>query len=96
MTASPLVSSSEPSRRQRSRKAAIPASIWPPRMPAPLAAAYCGEVSVDAFLAQVRRGTYPAPAVKQGRRQIWTKAELDTAIQPAPDRDMGADVAQDL
>ncbi|MGJ4888891.1 hypothetical protein ACQR1Y_11895 [Bradyrhizobium sp. HKCCYLRH3099] len=78
------------------RPATLPAGLWPPRMPAATAAAYCGEVSVDAFLGQVRRGTYPAPVVKQGRRQIWAKADLDRAIQPAPDHDIGADVALDL
>jgi hypothetical protein len=50
-------------------------------MPAAMAAAYVGEVSVAAFLEQVRRGTYPPPVVKQGRRQIWAKTDLDRAIQ---------------
>ncbi|MGJ4893731.1 hypothetical protein ACQR2B_06835 [Bradyrhizobium oligotrophicum] len=79
-----------------SRPIAYPSGSWPPRMPADLAAAYCGEASVDVFLRQVKAGSYPQPVVKQGRRQIWAKADLDRAIQPTPDQDIAADVALDL
>ena len=62
------------------RPALIPAGLWPPRMPVEMAAGYCGERSVDVFLAEVRAGTYPAPVVKRGRKQIWAKEDLDRAI----------------
>jgi len=42
-----------------------PFRLWPRRMPAELAAAYCGEPTVEAFKARV--GTeYPEPRVKSG------------------------------
>jgi hypothetical protein len=62
------------------RPALIPAGLWPPRMPVEMAAGYCGERSVGVFLAEVRAGTYPAPVVKRGRKQIWAKDDLDQAI----------------
>lgn len=64
------------------RQALVPAGLWPPRMPVEMAAGYCGEVSAEVFLAQVRAGTYPAPVIKRGRRQIWAKDDLDRAIGP--------------
>ncbi|MET4342004.1 hypothetical protein [Bradyrhizobium sp. RT9a] len=63
-----------------SRPAAIPAGLWPPRMPVEIAAGYCGERSAESFLREVRAGTYPAPAVKRGRRQIWLKTDLDQVV----------------
>lgn len=64
-----------------SRPPFIPPGLWPPRMPADMAAGYCGERSVEAFLSAVRRGEYPQPRIKQGRRRIWLKEDLDRVIQ---------------
>ena len=70
----------------------IPAGSWPRRMQAPLAAAYCGEVSVEEFLKRVGKD-YPRPRVAEGRRQLWLRDDLDAAIAPnlVPD-----DIAEDL
>ncbi|UGY03165.1 hypothetical protein [Bradyrhizobium quebecense] len=62
------------------RPATLLPSVYPPRQPAAMAAGYCGEVSVESFLREVKAGTYPQPAIKRGRRQIWLTAELDQAI----------------
>src|SRR3954464_9714675 len=64
------------------RSAIIPAGSWPRRMPAAIAAGYCGELTVEAFLKRV--GTeYPQPRVKEGRRQLWLRDDLDRAIAPS-------------
>lgn len=79
------------------RPAVIPAGTWPPRMPATLAAGYCGEPSVESFLRRV--GTeYPQPAVNQGRRKLWLIEDLDRAIRPGHPDASGtvADVVEDL
>lgn len=48
-------------------------------MPAPVAAAYLGEKSVEAFLRSV--GTlYPTPLRLAGKGDRWTKEALDRAI----------------
>src|SRR5206468_7234985 len=74
------------------RSAIIPAGSWPRRMPAAIAAGYCGELAVEAFLRRV--GTeYPRRRVKEGRRQLWLRDDLDRAI--APDIVPG-DLAEDL
>lgn len=78
------------------RPALIPAGVWPPRMPVEIAAGYCGEVSAESFLREVRAGTYPRPAVQRGRRQIWLKEDLDRAITPRAAAVAGVAVAQDL
>lgn len=78
-----------------SRPALIPPGLWPPRMPVEMAAGYCGEVSVESFLREVRKGTYPPPVIKRGRRQIWQRDDLDQAIRP-PGSETGEDVAADL
>jgi hypothetical protein len=78
-----------------SRVTLIPEGIWPPRMPVEMAAGYCGERSPEAFLREVRAGTYPAPVVKRGRKQIWAKDDLDKAIKPSG-QETGEDVAADL
>jgi hypothetical protein len=57
-----------------------------------LAAAYCGEPTVEAFLKRVG-SEYPRPRVKEGRRQLWLRDDLDRAI--APDIALG-DLAEDL
>jgi hypothetical protein len=59
----------------------IPVGAWPRQMCAVLAAAYCGEVKVEDFLARV--GTvYPYPRVRDGRRQLWLRDDLDRALLP--------------
>jgi hypothetical protein len=62
-------------------------------MAAELAAAYCGEATTEAFLKRI--GTeYPHPRVSEGRRRLWLRDDLDTAILP---RDaLERDVAEDL
>ena len=57
----------------------FPPGAWPRLMPAPMAAAYCGEESVEAFRRKV--GTmYPQPVISEGSRQKWLRDDLDTAI----------------
>jgi hypothetical protein len=63
-------------------------------MCAELAAAYCGEPTVEAFISRVGR-EYPQPRVSEGRRRLWLRDDLDEAILP---NDLGApcDLAEDL
>jgi hypothetical protein len=76
------------------RHSTIPTGSWPRRMCAELAAAYCGEVRIDAFLKRV--GTeYPLPRVSEGRRRLWLRDDLDRAILP-PELAGVPDVAEDL
>ena len=57
-----------------------------------MAAGYCGEASVYAFLKRV--GTeYPLPRVSEGRRRIWLKDDLDAAIATSL---LASDIAEDL
>jgi hypothetical protein len=77
-----------------SRPAIIPAGSWPRRMPAELAAGYCGEATVEAFITRVGK-EYPHPRVSQGRRRLWLKDDLDQAILPDELR-RDRDVAEDL
>lgn len=78
----------------RSRPAAIPFGAWPRRMSVEHAAAYCGEATVQSFLKRV--GTeYPQPRVREGRRQLWLKDDLDAAILP-PELLPVTDIAVDL
>lgn len=63
------------------RSAAIPSGSWPRRMPADLAAGYCGETTVEGFLKRVGK-EYPRPQIKEGRRQLWLIDDLDRAIAP--------------
>ena len=77
-----------------SRRAIIPAGSWPRRMCAQLAAGYCGEPTVEAFLARVG-SEYPNPRVAEGRRRLWLKDDLDKAILPT-DLTGHGDVAEDL
>ena len=51
------------------------------RMPAAMAAGYCGEPTAEAFLKQVGI-EYPQPRIKEGRRQLWLRDDLDRAIVP--------------
>ncbi|MGF6431468.1 hypothetical protein ABIE91_006688 [Bradyrhizobium elkanii] len=76
------------------RPAAIPAGSWPRRMPVDLAAGYCGEPTAEAFLKRVGK-EYPLPRVKDGRRQLWLRDDLDAAILPSevlPVTDIAADL----
>jgi hypothetical protein len=57
-------------------------------MPAAIAAGYCGEPTVEAFLKRVGK-EYPQPRIKEGRRQLWLRDDLDRAIVPD-------DLAEDL
>ena len=76
-----------------SRAPVIPLGCWPRRMNADLAAGYCGERSVEAFLRRVGKD-YPEPRVREGRRQLWLRDDLDRAIVPPELADR--DVAEDL
>jgi hypothetical protein len=62
-------------------------------MCAELAAGYCGEPSVEAFIARVGK-EYPHPRVHDGRRRLWLRDDLDRAIVPPDLSDR--DVAEDL
>lgn len=75
-----------------SRPVAIPAGSWPRRMAVELAAGYCGERSVEAFMARVGKD-YPQPCVNEGRRKLWLRDDLDQAILPS--REVG-DLAAEL
>lgn len=77
------------------RPALIPTGSWPRRMSAAYAAGYCGEPSVEAFIARVG-SDYPTPVVDQGRRRLWLKDQLDQAMDPPSPSGLVADVAQDL
>jgi hypothetical protein len=76
------------------RASVIPSGSWPARMCVELAAGYCGEPSAEAFLSRVGY-EYPHPRVKEGRRQLWLRADLDQAILPDHLR-ADLDAAQDL
>ena len=78
----------------RKRPATIPPGSWPRRMRAELAAAYCGETSVEAFIGRVG-GEYPQPRISEGRRRLWLRDDLDQAILPDDLRTVG-DAAEDL
>jgi hypothetical protein len=76
------------------RPAMIPSGSWPRRMGAELAAGYCGEPSVEAFMARVG-SEYPKPRVCEGRRRLWLRDDLDAAIAP-PELAPSTDIAVDL
>ncbi len=76
------------------RLARIPAGSWPRRMPEDLAAGYCGERTVEDFLRRVGF-EYPEPRVKEGRRRLWLRDDLDRAILPG-DLSAPRDAAEDL
>jgi len=67
---------------------------WPRRMPAEMAAAYCGESNPKDFLKRVG-SEYPEPRVKEGNRRLWLRDDLDQAILP-PDLARPRDLAEDL
>jgi hypothetical protein len=64
------------------RLALVPPGSWPRRMSAELAAGYCGESSVEAFMKRVG-SEYPLPRINDGRRKLWLRDDLDRAILPA-------------
>jgi hypothetical protein len=77
-----------------SRPSVIPLGSWPRRMTASLAAAYCGEPTVEAFMKRVG-SEYPYPRVDEGKRKLWLKDDLDYAILPrdvVPVRDVVEDL----
>jgi hypothetical protein len=77
-----------------SRPSIIPAGSWPRRMSAAVAAGYCGEDSIEAFMKRV--GTeYPQPRVNDGRRKLWLRDDLDQAILP-PALTAVRDLVEDL
>jgi len=76
------------------RPAKIPPGSWPRRMQAELAAGYCGESTVEAFLKRVG-SEYPQPRISEGRRRLWLRDDLDQAILPF-DLQSVRDVAEDL
>jgi hypothetical protein len=77
-----------------SRPSIIPTGSWPRRMSAAVAAGYCGEESVEAFMKRV--GTeYPRPRVNDGRRKLWLRDDLDQAILP-PELTAVRDLVEDL
>jgi hypothetical protein len=56
--------------------AAIPSGSWPLEMRSEMAAAYCDEPSVPAFLAKVERNVYSAPIREKGL--LTQMASLET------------------
>jgi hypothetical protein len=50
-------------------------------MNAALSAGYVGEPTIEGFLGRVGK-EYPWPRVREGRRQLWLKDDLDRAIAP--------------
>lgn len=60
-------------------KPVYPPEAWPRLMPAALAAAYCGEPSVEGFRRRVGV-LYPRPVTPKGSRQRWLRDDLDRAI----------------
>jgi hypothetical protein len=77
-----------------SRASIIPAGSWPRRMGAELAAGYCGESTVEAFMKRVGH-EYPLPRICDGRRRLWLRDDLDAAILPS-ELARVVDVAEDL
>ncbi len=72
----------------------IPYGSWPHRMSAALAAGYCGESNVEAFISRVGK-EYPRPRVAGGRRKLWLRDDLHRAILP-PELASVRDAADDL
>jgi hypothetical protein len=63
-------------------------------MSAELAAGYCGEATVEAFMKRVGQ-EYPLPRVAEGKRKLWLRDDLDQAILP-PELATVRDLAGDL
>lgn len=62
------------------REVRYPPGGWPMEMPAELAAAFCGELSVDAFLGKVRLGIYSTPVSAAHCRDKWHRLRLEIDI----------------
>jgi hypothetical protein len=62
------------------RPVTIPIGSWPLEMNAAIAAGYCSEPSVEAFLSKVARGIYPKPARIAGCLPKWHRLKLDADI----------------
>ncbi len=66
--------------KEMTRPVRNPPDAWPPRMLADMAAAYCGERSVQEFLRRIGR-IYPEPrVVDTTRRKFWYRDDLDRAM----------------
>jgi hypothetical protein len=63
-------------------------------MSAAVAAGYCGEATVEAFIKRVGN-EYPQPRVNDGRRKLWLRDDLDQAILP-PELTAVRDLAEEL
>jgi hypothetical protein len=63
-----------------SRPSRIPPGCWPLEMRAETAAAYCDELSVDAFLSKVERGIYSQPIRQKGCLPKWHWLKLSHDI----------------
>lgn len=63
-----------------SRPVARLSGVWPQEMRAETAAAYCDEVSVEAFLSKVERGVYCRPTRAPGCPPKWHRTKLDFDI----------------
>jgi hypothetical protein len=63
-------------------------------MSAAVAARYCGEETVEAFMKRVGK-EYPQPRVNDGRRKLWLRDDLDQAILPQ-ELTVVRDLAEDL
>ena len=83
-----------PPRHRLTGPATIPLGAWPRRMCAAYAAAYCGELTIEAFLKKMGI-EYPPPRVQDGRRQLWLRDDLDRAILPSEPVAI-TDIAEDL
>ena len=62
------------------RAVRYPPGGWPLEMPSEMAAAYCGETSVESFKAKVALGIYSAPASTPHCRPKWHRFKLDADI----------------
>jgi len=79
------------------RAVACPPGSWPLEMRAPLAAAYCDEPSVEAFLAKVAKGIYSMPRRETGCLPKWHRAKLDRDIARRHGLSVeGAPLAEDI
>ena len=79
-----------------SRRPDMPHGAWPIEMLAAMAAAYCGEPSVDAFLAKVAKGYYPLPARSKGMLPKWHRLKLENVIARRHGLQVGAPIAEDV
>jgi hypothetical protein len=62
------------------RQPTYPNGAWPEEMTSDLAAGFCGEPSVEAFLRKVDSGIYPPPYREKGSLDKWHILKLRQAI----------------